>query len=255
VDPDSVIITSGAQHALAVLLLAITKPGDLVLADELTYPGLIALAQLRDCRLQGVAMDDGGMIPEALLAACRQRNARVLYCMPTLHNATSAILTAERRRRLAEIAREYDLLVVEDETNRPWVTDAPPPLAEHIPERTFLVASTSKVLAGGLRVAYIAAPPGMREKLEHAIWATVWMPSPLAVEIATMWIESDIARQTSDRKRREIEARQRIARDVLGACSYQTHPVAYSIWLKLPDEWTSAEFAVEATRRGRAIAS
>ena len=252
-DPESVVITAGAQHALAAILLSITKAGDLVLADELTYPGLIALAQLRDCRLQGVAMDDGGMIPEALLAACRQRNAHVLYCMPTLHNATSSILAAERRRKLADIATEYDLLVIEDETTKPWVRDAPPPLAHHIPERTFFIASTSKVLAGGLRVAYVAVPTQMREKLEHGIWATAWMPSPLAVEIATMWIEGETAWQTSERKQQETEARQRIARDILGEYPYQAHPAAYSLWMQLPPEWTSAEFAVEATRRGVSI--
>lgn len=252
-DPESVVITAGAQHALTVILLSIAKAGNLVFADELTYPGLIALGQLCDCRLQGIAMDDAGMIPDALLAACRQRKAQVLYCMPTLHNATSTILTAERRRRLAGIAREYDLLVIEDETNRPWVRDAPPPLAHHIPERTFFIASTSKVLAGGLRVAYVAAPALMRQKLEHGIWATAWMPSPLAVELTTMWIENQTAWQTSARKRREIEARQQIARDILGEYPYKSHPAAYSLWMQLPPEWTSDEFTVEAARRGVSI--
>ena len=92
-----------------------------------------------------------------------------------------------------------------------------------------------------------------REKLEHGIWATAWMPSPLAVEIATMWIENETAWQTSERKRQEIEARPQIARNILGEYPYQSHPAAYRLWMHLPSEWTSAEFAVEATRRGVSI--
>ena len=72
-EPDSVVITAGAQHALDVILSALTKPGDLIFADELTYPGLMSVAQHRHLRLQGIAMDDVGMDADALLAACRQR--------------------------------------------------------------------------------------------------------------------------------------------------------------------------------------
>ncbi|MBN2563588.1 MAG: PLP-dependent aminotransferase family protein [Phycisphaerae bacterium] len=252
-EPDHIVITAGAQHALATILFALTKPGDLVLADELTYPGLIALAELRGLRLHGVAMDDDGMIPEALRAACRQRNAEVLYCMPTLQNPTSAILPSERRQQLADIAREHDLLIIEDDMLRPFVPEAPPPLVHLAPERTLFVASISKAVAAGLRVAYIVAPTFSLEKLRHAVWATVWMPSPLTVEIATLWIEDGTARQTTERKRREAETRQQLARDILGAASFHPHPAAFSIWLALPDGMAAADFTVEAARRGVSV--
>lgn len=250
VQPDSLVIASGAQHALAAILFSVTEPGDLILADELTYPGLIALAQLRGLRMQGIAMDEEGMIPEALLAGCRQRSAQVLYCIPTASNPTSTVLSAERRQKLVDIAKEYDLLIIEDDMLRPLAPDAPPPIANQAPERTFFIASTSKVIAAGLRVAYISTPRFAQQKLEHAVWATMWMPSPLGVEIATLWIEDGTARRTAERKRQVLEARHQIARDILGDYPYRSHPAAYSIWLELPEEWSSAEFAVESARRG-----
>ena len=248
-EPDQVVITAGAQHALAAVLFALTQPGDLLLADELTYPGLIALAELRGLRLQGIALDDDGMIPEALRAACRQRNAHVLYCMPTLQNPTSAIMPEERRRQLVEIAREHDLLILEDDMLRPMVPQAPPPLVQLAPERTLFVASLSKAVAAGLRVAYIVAPTFAREKLRHAVWATVWMPSPVTVEIATLWIEDGTAELTTERKRAEAVARQQLARELLGPDSFHVQPAAFSIWLALPEGQSAADFVVEAARR------
>ena len=253
VTPEMLVITAGAQHALTVILAAVTKPGDLVFADELTYPGLMTIAELRHLRLQGIAMDEVGMDPDALRAACRQRNGQILYCVPTLHNPTSAVLTAERRRNLAEVAREYDLLVIEDDVHRALVPDAPPPLSSEAPERSFFIASTSKVLAAGLRVAYVVSPLFAGEQLKEAVWATVLMVPSLTVELVTMWIEDGTAEKTVVRKRLEAEARQNLARELLQGYSYRSHPNGYNIWLELPDGWTSAEFAIELRQRGVAV--
>ncbi len=93
VDPDSVIVCNGAQHALTVALSTLTQPGDVVLTEALTYPGMKAVANLLHLRLQGIAMDAEGLLPDAFAAACRQRHAKVLYCMPTLHNPMSGVLS------------------------------------------------------------------------------------------------------------------------------------------------------------------
>ncbi|UCC30957.1 MAG: PLP-dependent aminotransferase family protein [Phycisphaerales bacterium] len=254
VDPGSVVIAAGAQHAVMVTLGALTEPGDLVFADELTCPALFEVAQLLRLRVQGIVMDDVGMRPDALLAACRQRNGQALYCMPTVQNPTSAILTAERRRELAEVAREYDLLVIEDEVHRHLAPDAPQPISEIVPERGFFIAGLSKAVAPGLRVAYVAAPPFARDKLKDAVAASLVMVSPLPLELATMWIEDGTASRTADRKRAEAEARQLIAREILGSYSYRAFATAYNILLDLPQEWKAGEFANEARRRGVAIA-
>ena len=196
IELDSVVITAGALHALDIILAALTKPGDLVFADELIYPGLMSVARHRHLRLQGIAMDDVGMDADALRTACRQRKTQFLYYVPTLHIPTSAVLTAERRCKLVEIAKEYDLLITEDDVHRPLMEEAPPPLANLAPGRCFFIASTSKVIAGGLRVAFVAAPGFAQELLKESIWASMVMVAPLTVELATLWIEGGTADQT-----------------------------------------------------------
>jgi DNA-binding transcriptional MocR family regulator len=254
VDPDAVIITAGVQHALMMILTSFAKAGDVVFADELTCPALFEVAELLHLRVQGIETDDVGMKPDALRSACRHRNGRALYCMPTVHNPTSAILTADRRRGLAEVAREYDLLVLEDEVHRHLAPDAGPPISEILPERGFFITGLSKAVAPGLRVAYVAAPPFAREQLNDALVASMGFIPPLSLELATMWVEDGSARHTADHKRAEAEARQTIAREILGGYSYRSYPTAYNILLDLPEGWKAGEFANEARRRCVAIA-
>jgi len=254
VDPASVVITAGAQHAIMVILGALTKPGDLVYADELTCPALFEAARLLHLRVEGIDTDEVGMKPDALLSACRQRNGQALYCMPTVHNPTSAILTAERRQELVDVACEHDLLVIEDEVHRHLAPDAAAPMSQMAPERGFFIAGLSKSVAPGLRVAYIAAPPFAKEQLNDAVAASMVMVSPLTLELATMWVEDGTAHLTAGRKRAEAKARQTIAREALADYSFRSCPSAYNILLDLPPEWKAGEFANEARRRGVAIA-
>src|SRR5258705_9117649 len=95
--PDRIVLTIGAQHAILIALAVTTKPGDTVLAEELTYSGFKYIATHSHLKLRGVAIDAEGLRPDALESACRASRARVLYCMPRLQNPTSAG-TSERGR-------------------------------------------------------------------------------------------------------------------------------------------------------------
>src|SRR5690242_6647356 len=92
IDPGRVIVTSGGQHAMTAALGALTEPGDVVLAESLTYPGLRRLADFLRVRVHGVAMDEFGMEPAALETACRSLNPKVLYCVTNLQNPTALVV-------------------------------------------------------------------------------------------------------------------------------------------------------------------
>src|SRR5262249_24576675 len=114
--PDTVLITSGAQQAIAIALQALTVPGDVVLVEEPTYPGVIELAAQRNQRVVGIPRDSEGLSPAALLAACETHRPRLLYTVPTYHNPTGSSISAERREALLGIATAHNVLVVEDDT-------------------------------------------------------------------------------------------------------------------------------------------
>jgi len=104
-DPDRVVITSGAQHAAAVVLAAIARPGDLVLTEEVTYAGIKALASLLHLQLRGLPLDEHGVRPDGFEAACRSSAPRALFCMTNLQNPTGRTMPLARRREIAAIAK------------------------------------------------------------------------------------------------------------------------------------------------------
>jgi DNA-binding transcriptional MocR family regulator len=250
---DRVLVSSGNQHGMTAVFAALLGPGDLVLTEALAYPGMKNLAGLLSLRLHGVALDDQGMRPDALAAACRARPAKALYCVPTLQNPTAAVMSEERRREIAAVAREHGLLVVEDDIHGRLVERAPRPLSVFAPERAVYLTGTSKVLAPGLRVGFVAAPEAMVGRIAAAIRGTTWMAAPLMAEIASTWIGDGTAEAILKRKRKEAAARQRLAAKVLGAALQGARHGAYHLWLALPRPWRGEAFAEAAYRRGVAV--
>ena len=104
VGADQVVICPGAQTALCALILARTQPGELIAAEQLTYPGLLAAARVLQRGVVPVAMDAEGMLPEALEEACQLRRPRLLYLVPTIQNPTAATMSAQRRQALLAVA-------------------------------------------------------------------------------------------------------------------------------------------------------
>ena len=168
VAPEQVVVTAGAQHAIIVTLSALCRPGDTLLGEELTYPGLKTAATLLGLEVAPVAMDDEGLLPDDLERVAKDTGAKVLYCMPTLHNPTARTMGRARRAQVAAVARRLDVHVVEDDVHGLLEPAGHTPLAGLIPERTLYIASTSKVVAGGLRVAYVAAPADLVEPSPQA---------------------------------------------------------------------------------------
>lgn len=242
-----IVITAGAQHSIATILSGLTVPGDIVATEAMTYPGFKAAAQLHHLRIEGIAVDQEGLLPDAFAASCRAAPIRLLYCTPNLCNPLAGVLSQERRRAIVEIARRHDVLLVEDDVYG-FLIDRPPSLVELAPERTVHVTSLSKSLAAGLRVGFILAPPDRLDRLMLAMRATVWMTPPLMVELARLWIRSGDARRLAEEKRQEAMHRLALARACLG--NEAAVPAAsYHFWLPLPEHWRAGEFVGEALRR------
>ncbi len=250
VTEDQILLTNGSQHALNVIFSTLCEPGDLIVTDEVTYPGIKAIAKLLNLRLFGLPIDKDGFDPEAFESACLNRPVRALYCMPTIQNPTTVSLSFERRKRIAQIAKTHGVLIVEDDVHRLYNDDPPPTLFSLAPDQTLFIASTGKEVAGGLRVAYLASPAAFVERLGLSVWATTGLVPPLCAEIATRWIEDGTADRTVARKRKETQARSKIATEMLADYEFLSQPDAMFLWLTLPAAWDSAEFAVEARRRG-----
>lgn len=251
---ERVVVSPGTQSALLALLTMLARPGDVVCAESLTYPGFRAIAGQLGLRVVGAAMDGQGLDPDAFAAVCAAHAPKALYCTPTLHNPTVATLPQERRDAIAAIARRHGVPVIEDDIYGVLPRNAPAPIATLAPELTFCVAGLAKCVAPGLRVAYVAAPDARQAaRLTATLRATTLGTPALAAAVAARWIDDGTADALLDAIRGEAVARQRLARELLPSTGVQSHPEAFHLWLTLPPAWTRGEFA--AHLRGRGIAA
>ena len=253
VDAQQVLICTGALHAMTVVFSTITKPGDTVFTESLTYPGMKNLAHLLHLRLKGLATDDEGIIPEAFEEACRLESARILYTIPTLQNPLGLVMPAARRREIAAIAVKHNVAIVEDDVHSFMLPSPPSPLSSFAPDNSYYILSTSKSIAGGLRIGYLVAPLRMVEPLATSLRATVWMAAPLMAEIASEWILAGTADRLVEQKQAEAAVRQSIAAAALDGFQFDAHPLSFHLWLHLPEPWRSNEFSAQLRRRGVAV--
>ena len=254
-DSGRIVVCPGTQSALLALLCMLTRPGDTVCTEALTYPGFKAIARQLGLRVVGVAMDGDGLDPDALRAAVEAHAPMALYCTPTLHNPTTANLPAERRAAIAAIARTHNIPIIEDDIYGVLPQDAPPPIAALAPDVTFHVVGLAKCVAPGLRVTYVAAPDARQaSRLAATQRATILGTPPIPAAVATQWITDGTADALLTAIRAEATARQRMARDLLPPESVTAHAEGFHLWLSLPPAWTRGEFAAHLRSAGIAAA-
>ena len=190
-DPSRVVICAGAQHAATVALMAITRPGDAIAVEALTWPGIGASAAALGLEVLPVPMDGEGLRPRALLRLAARRRIAALYCMPSLQNPTGVVMPLRRRETVAAIARRLNVQIIEDDAYR--LSDGgrpanPAPWRLSHAERSWHLRSTSKGFTPGLRAAWLLVPPGQEERATKLVRATVWTAPPLGAAIASLWV-------------------------------------------------------------------
>ncbi len=251
---DAIVMTAGAQHAIAVALGVLARAGEEVACEALTFPGVRAAADVLGIKLRPVRMDAIGLVPEAFEDVCRTRSVRALYTIPTLHNPTSLSLDGERKRAIVRIAEKHGVTILEDEIHRPLARSPAPPFAALVADQSLLISSVSKTVAGGLRVGCIVAPARLKDTLVQAVQSSLIAAPSLNAEILRGWIEDGTVQRTIAARRKETAARQRLARRILGPVIVHELESTY-VWLGLPEHWPCETFVREARARGVAVAS
>jgi len=247
---DNVVVTSGAQHGLYAVLSSLMGHEGVILSDQLTYYGLKALAPVFQFEIVGIPSDEEGLLPDHLEDACKRMRVKAIFVVPNLQNPTVVTMSLARRVALVDVARRHHIAIIEDDVYGPLLRTRPPTIASLCPELTFHIASTSKVLAPGLRIGYLHTPPHGAALAAEAVRTTAWMPAPLSTLIVTRWIEDGTARTILDAQREELQVRQALARELLPAEYLHSDPACMFVWLKVPPPWRSDDYAANALARG-----
>jgi DNA-binding transcriptional MocR family regulator len=251
--PERVVVYPGNQAILFNALLSRCAPGDSVLTEELTFPGIKAAAKRLGLRLIGVTMDTEGVLPDALKSACREYKPTAVYLTPTLHNPTTATMSQKRRVAVADIIQTSKTLLIEDDAYG-WLNPTASPVANLIPERTYLAVGLSKCIAPALRVSYLHAPDeNSAREMSESLSATMLMGAPLMVALVTHWIKTGVADEIIRAIRDEAAGRQRLAVKFLKAVPHAAGPHGHHLWIPLSQRRNPTGFVGEILRRGLAV--
>jgi 2-aminoadipate transaminase len=179
-DPDDVIVTTGGQQAIDLVAKTLIDPGDPVICEGPTYPGVVPVLCSYQAETIQIPVDEEGMRTDELEAtlgrlAAEGRRPKFIYTVPTFQNPAGVTMSAERRRRLVEIARERELLVVEDNPYGllRYEDDAVDPLYKlDGGDYVIYLGTLSKILSPGIRLGWAVAPPPVLEKIALGKQAT-----------------------------------------------------------------------------------
>lgn len=167
--PDDVLITQGGQQGLDLVAKLFIDPGDVIVCERPTFLGALIAFNPCEPAYASVPMDDEGLDTDALEQVLRTtQRVKVIYTVPDFQNPTGRTMSLARRRRLVELADEFDVMVLEDTPYRELRYDG-----ERLPSiksldtsgRVIHLGSFSKILAPGLRLGWVLAEPEIREKL------------------------------------------------------------------------------------------
>lgn len=256
--PDQIMVTNGAQHALALMLRLACGPGDRVVIDHPTYPHAIDAIQRASCRPAPVGLPAEGWDVEGVAAALRQSGPRLAYFIADHHNPTGRFMSLEARAAIVAAARSARTTVIFDETMIDLALDGPVASygAEEPQEGVVRLGSMGKSFWGGLRLGWIRADVGTIQALAVRR-ASLDLGTPMLEQLACAHLLADdepalAARRALLRERRDLLLG--LVCEHLPEWTVSRPPGGLSLWAELPSP-VSTTLAATSERFGVRLAA
>lgn len=228
-NPEDIFFTTGGQNAFAVLLITLFHHGDKIATDGFTYSNFIELANMLNIKLVPIQGDEKGMLPEDLEMQCRLQGLQGVYLVPTYSNPTGAIMDTPRKEALAKIIRTHHLTLLEDDIYAFLSPKDYTPISAFCPQDGCYIASLSKAICPGLRVAILSVPHGFAPSLARGIFNINVKTSSINIETAAYMIHNHIANEVTEKKRKEALHRNLTFEKFFP--SQAPTPLSFSRWL------------------------
>lgn len=256
VEASQVLITTGSQQGLDLVGKVLIDAGSKVAVEAPTYLGALQAFASYEPEVLTVACDDDGPRPESLVSA---QGARFLYLLPSFQNPSGRCMSEARRAALADAARTLGLPLVEDNPYGDlWFDAAPPaPLAARWSEGTVYLGSFSKVLAPGLRLGYVVAPPALMPKLLQAKQAADLHTPGFNQRVVFEVIRDGFLREHVPTIRERYKAQRDAMRAALAAhlpkgCRWSVPSGGMFFWVELPEGVDAVALLPKAVALGMA---
>jgi len=239
-----VLVTNGGLQGFGFLARHLCRPGSRVLVERPSYDRPLRVLEQLGADVEALPMDDEGLEPEALAEALtRGPKPAFLYTIPTFQNPSGRTLSTGRRERIVELAREHDLLVVEDDPYGLVRFDGEPrPTLLELEggERVVYASSFSKTVAPGVRVGYFVLPAPLLAELESTIASTYISPAMLGQATVFEFLRRGRLEPNLERVRMLLRTRrdtmlEALDRDFAASDATWSRPEGgYFLWLELP---------------------
>ena len=192
-DADEIVITSGAQQAIALTARATLEPGDVAVVESPTFIGMMTALRGTGARVIGVPVDENGLDVDTLERLLARHEVKLVGLQSACQNPTGRSLSEERRARLAELAVERNFFVVEDRVYADMHFDRElvRPVRELAPAHVIYVNSLSKVVGGGLRLGWVAARGPVRERIAMLKMEADFHSPTLIQHMAARWLATE----------------------------------------------------------------
>ncbi|GGD17631.1 GntR family transcriptional regulator [Aureimonas glaciei] len=254
VAPSHICLTNGATAGMTIALMSIATPGSTIATEAIGHHTLVPLASYLGLKLAGLEIDEEGILPAALDAACRNEVVRGVFVQPSVINPMATLMSAARREALVEVARRHDIAIIENDPLGALIEDRPPPIAAFAPERTLYVTSFTKTVLPGLRTGYLAVPDRLLSAVTNRHLVTNWVATPMIAELATRWVVDGTASDLVRWQRAALRKRQAIAARILQGTPFRAHREGLHVWLPLASRAAEDLFVAQARLRGVAVA-
>jgi DNA-binding transcriptional MocR family regulator len=259
-EADEILVTSGAQQALDLTVRALLEPGDVAVVESPTYSGLLSVLRATGARVIGVPVDGEGLDVDALERLVGRHEVKLVALQTGAQNPTGADLSPERGERLAALARERNLLVLEDGVygDLRFEGRRPPPLRSMIPAHVVYVDSLSKTVGGGLRVGWIASRGPVRDRLAMLKLESDLHSATLPQHIAARYLASGAYEEHLERTKPLYRARRDVLLEALGThLAGEVRAAAprggHHVWVTLEHPVEERALYSEAVRHGVAF--
>ncbi|MDD0809192.1 PLP-dependent aminotransferase family protein [Curvibacter sp. RS43] len=248
-----VLVGPGIHGVLLALISMLCRPGEVICAEALAYPGMKVIAAQLGVKIQPLPLDDEGVSADEFEHACKTLQVRALVCNPNIHNPTTVSMSLQRRREIADIATRYSVPLIEDDAYGKLQSKPLPTLLSLAPDLTYYIAGLSKSLGAGLRMSYVCTPnPRLLQRTAGALRATTVMGSPFNAAMVTRWIQTGSAQAMLNAIREESGLRQQLARRYLAEHGAQADPEGFHAWVPLREDWNPIEVATTLRAQGLA---
>jgi len=259
VEPARVVLTNGSLQGFVFLAEHLVRPGTRVLVEAPTYDRPLKILARLGAEIVPLAMDDEGLDPDALERAVGERDVPAfLYTIATFQNPSGRTMSEERRRRVAEIARERNLLVLEDDPYGlvRYEGEAPPLLLDLAGgEHVAYASSFSKTIAPGVRVGYFVLPAELAAQVEALAVSTYISPPFLTQATVHEFLrrgnfEPNLARVNGLLRARRDAMLEALERHVPEGSTWTRPEGGYFVWLDLPEGIDTGDLLPRAEEAG-----